>query len=161
MDYKYIEQLMERYWSCETTLEEEQILRSFFAQAEIPDHLLKYRSLFTYQKEQHKAECLSEDFDEKVMAAIHAPVVKAERLTLMTRFSGLWKSAAVVVVLCLLSGVAQQMFTPSGGAGYETMQGTDDPQLASQPALVDKHVSMADSIKADKKAAVEKEVSTE
>ena len=30
MDYKYIEQLLERYWNCETSLEEEQILRSFF-----------------------------------------------------------------------------------------------------------------------------------
>ena len=32
MDYKYIEQLLERYWACETTLEEEQILRAFFLQ---------------------------------------------------------------------------------------------------------------------------------
>ena len=30
MDYKYIEQLLERYWNCETSLEEEQILRAFF-----------------------------------------------------------------------------------------------------------------------------------
>lgn len=160
MDYKYIEQLMERYWNCETTLEEEQILRSFFAQAEIPDHLWKYRSLFTYPKEQHQAECLSENFDEKVMAAIHAPVVKAERLTFVSRFSGLWKSAAAVAVLCLLSGLGQQVFTTSE-AGYETRQGADDPQLASQPALADKHVSMADSIKAAKKVAIEKKVSTE
>ena len=32
MDYKYIEQLLERYWKCETTLEEEEILRMFFSQ---------------------------------------------------------------------------------------------------------------------------------
>ena len=32
MDYKYIEQLMDRYWECETSLEEEQILRTFFSQ---------------------------------------------------------------------------------------------------------------------------------
>ena len=36
MDYKYIEQLLERYWKCETSLEEEQILRTFFRQEEIP-----------------------------------------------------------------------------------------------------------------------------
>ena len=29
MDYKYIEQLLERYWQGETTLQEENILRSF------------------------------------------------------------------------------------------------------------------------------------
>ena len=32
MDYKYIEQLLERYWQCETTPEEENVLRAFFAQ---------------------------------------------------------------------------------------------------------------------------------
>jgi hypothetical protein len=32
MDYKYIEQLMERYWNAETSMEEESILRSFFSQ---------------------------------------------------------------------------------------------------------------------------------
>ena len=32
MNYQYIEQLLERYWDCQTTLEEEQILRSFFKQ---------------------------------------------------------------------------------------------------------------------------------
>ena len=28
MDYKYIKQLLERYWNCETSLEEEDILRT-------------------------------------------------------------------------------------------------------------------------------------
>ena len=36
MDYKYINQLLERYWECKTTLEEEQILRSFFSQLCVP-----------------------------------------------------------------------------------------------------------------------------
>lgn len=36
MDYKYIEQLLERYWNCETSVEEEQILRIFFQQKELP-----------------------------------------------------------------------------------------------------------------------------
>ena len=49
MDYKYIEQLLERYWNCETSLEEEQILRSFFRQKEVPAHLLRYKQLFAYQ----------------------------------------------------------------------------------------------------------------
>ena len=31
MDYKYITQLLERYWEGTTSLEEEQILKAFFS----------------------------------------------------------------------------------------------------------------------------------
>ena len=41
MDYKYIEQLVERYWNCETTTEEERILRTFFSQKDVPVQLLQ------------------------------------------------------------------------------------------------------------------------
>ena len=37
MDYKYIEQLLERYFNAETSLEEESILRTFFSQTDVPD----------------------------------------------------------------------------------------------------------------------------
>ena len=46
MDYKYIEQLLERYWEGETTLQEESILRTFFSQPEVPENLRKYQPLF-------------------------------------------------------------------------------------------------------------------
>lgn len=76
MDYKYIEQLLERYWNCETSLEEEQILRSFFHQKEIPAHLLRYKAMFAYQ-EIEKERGLGSDFDAKVLAWVEKPVVKA------------------------------------------------------------------------------------
>ena len=49
MDYKYIEQLLERYWEAATTAEEERILRAFFAQDILPAHLARYKDLFAYQ----------------------------------------------------------------------------------------------------------------
>ena len=49
MDYKYINQLLDRYWQGETTLEEEQILRSFFSQLCVPEELAKFRPLFVYE----------------------------------------------------------------------------------------------------------------
>ena len=52
MDYKYIEQLLERYWQCETTLEEEGILRTFFGQKDIPAELRPYQALFAPQQVQ-------------------------------------------------------------------------------------------------------------
>ena len=47
MDYRYIEQLLERYWRCETTLQEEEILRTFFSQDDIPAGLERYKALFS------------------------------------------------------------------------------------------------------------------
>jgi hypothetical protein len=34
MDYKYIEQLLDRYFEAETPLKEEEILKAFFEQSE-------------------------------------------------------------------------------------------------------------------------------
>ncbi len=54
MDYKDIEQLLERYWQCETSVEEEAALRDFFAREEVPAHLLRYKNLFVYQQVQQE-----------------------------------------------------------------------------------------------------------
>ena len=50
MDSKYIEQLLERYWQCETSLEDEAELRAFFSGSDVPKHLLRYKDLFVYQQ---------------------------------------------------------------------------------------------------------------
>ena len=106
MDYKYIEQLLERYWQCETSLEEESELRTFFSQEKVPAHLFQYRDLFVYQRVQQKVG-LGEDFDVRILAQVEAPVVKARRVTLAGRFMPLFKAAAVVAVMFSLGGIAQ------------------------------------------------------
>ena len=68
MDYKYIEQLLESYWKAETSVEEEKILRAFFSQTDIPEHLLKYRDLFTYGDSEKQQDVLGDDFDAKLLA---------------------------------------------------------------------------------------------
>ena len=90
MDYKYIEQLLERYWECQTTLEEEAILRTFFAQDDIPASLLPYRDLFLAEEEMAQ-EHLDEDF-------------------LAQRFRPLYRAAAVVAVVLTIGMAAQQGF---------------------------------------------------
>lgn len=85
MDYKDIEQLLERYWQCETSVEEESVLRDFFTKEEVPAHLLRYKNLFVYQQVQQEVG-LGEDFDARILAQVETPVVKAKRLTLTGRF---------------------------------------------------------------------------
>lgn len=109
MDSKYIEQLLERYWQCETSLEEEARLRAFFSGNDVPRHLLRYKDLFVYQQflqDDH----LGEDFDARVLAEVEVPVVKAKRLTLTARFMPLFKAAAVVAVVLSLGNVMQHSF---------------------------------------------------
>jgi hypothetical protein len=46
--YKYIEELLERFFDGETSNEEEQELYRFFAQEDIPEHLRRYKPVFSY-----------------------------------------------------------------------------------------------------------------
>jgi hypothetical protein len=46
--YKYIEDLLERFFDGETSNEEEQALYCFFAQEDIPLHLRRYKPVFGY-----------------------------------------------------------------------------------------------------------------
>ena len=138
MDYKYIEQLLERYWNCETSLEEEQILRSFFRQKEIPPHLLRYKTMFAYQ-EIEKERGLGSDFDAKVLARVEKPVVKAQRLTLRTRFMPLFKAAAMIAVLFVMGTVVQRSMQDDGSDVvymHDDYRDTaNDPQVAYEPVL--------------------------
>lgn len=106
MDSKYIEQLLESYWKCETSLEEEEQLRAYFTGEDVSGHLLRYKDLFVYQQLQQKVH-LGEDFDRRVLAEIEAPVVKARRMTLTARFMPLFKAAAVVAVVLSLGNMMQ------------------------------------------------------
>ena len=49
MDYSYIDKLLERYWQCGTSQEEEEMLKAFFRQKSIPQRFEPYRSLFNYE----------------------------------------------------------------------------------------------------------------
>ena len=103
MDYKYINQLLERYWEGKTTLEEEQILRSFFSQLCVPEELAKFRPLFNYEQTEPKTNCLGNDFDERIMSMIDEPQhVEAKRVRISQRFAPLFKAAAMVAIVLTL-----------------------------------------------------------
>ena len=105
MDYKYIEQLLERYWNAETTLEEENILRTFFSQKDIPAEMEPLRPLFPANAE----ESLDDDFDARILAMIDEKpqMEKARRVTLTQRLMPLFKAAAVVAIILTLGNAAQ------------------------------------------------------
>ncbi|MBQ4023157.1 MAG: pyruvate ferredoxin oxidoreductase [Prevotella sp.] len=111
MDYKYIEQLLERYWECETSLQEEEILRSFFSQDNVPGSLLQYKALFTYEQTQKQTEVLGEDFDDRMaeLVAEQQPV-KARTVSLTQRLMPFFRAAAIVAIILTLGNALQVAF---------------------------------------------------
>ena len=118
MDYKYIEQLLERYWEATTTPQEEMILRAFFSQNELPEHLAQYQPLFVYEQTAATEQPLGDDFDRRMLERIgqrtdEAPmkvVVKAQRLTIASRLRPLFRAAAAVAIVAVLGIAAQSTF---------------------------------------------------
>lgn len=112
MDYKYIEQLLERYFNCETTLQEEQILHSFFAQEDVPAHLSEYADMFNYEAEAKKDE-LGDEFDAQIMAMIEeedAPktrIVKMMPRKMTRQIAPFFKAAAVVAIALTIGRAAE------------------------------------------------------
>ena len=137
MDYKYIEQLLERYWEAATTAEEERILRAFFAQDILPAHLARYKELFAYQSEA-AGDALGAEFDQRVLARIGELaaqpqiVVKAHRIKLANRLRPLFRAAAAVAIVCLLGTAAQHSFeTPDADNAPAASQQTYQAQQES------------------------------
>jgi len=48
MELANIEKLIEKYENAETSLPEEQVLKDYFQQENIPEHLIEYKALFNY-----------------------------------------------------------------------------------------------------------------
>ena len=128
MDYKYIEQILERYFNAETSLEEERILRAFFSQQDIPAEMEQWRALFTVNEE----EVLGDDFDNRILAMIEEEsksqeekhMVKAREIKLSHRLMPLYKAAAVVAIILTLGGALQAPFdnswnSPEDYASYQ------------------------------------------
>ena len=119
MDYKYIEQLLERYWQCETTLQEEAILHTFFSQEDVPAELQQYTALFANQKPE---EALGDDFDARILAMVGQEETKpkAKVVTLTSRLMPLFRAAAVVAIILTIGNAAQAPWD----------RGWDDPKDA-------------------------------
>ena len=145
MDYKYIEQLLERYWRCETSLQEEEILRLFFSQEEVPTNLVPYKDLFIYEQEQKETDILGDDFNQKILEKVNEDQpVKARTITMRKRLMPLFKAAAVVAILLTLQNALQETFTSTTPSTQQSVEVPHANKEAKGPA-----VAKADSTKID------------
>ncbi len=63
MDSKRIEELLKKYWECETSLEEEQMLVDYFSSGNVPEQFKEASSLFQYFQHQKKKSLSDSSFD--------------------------------------------------------------------------------------------------
>ncbi len=91
-DYQYIEHLLNRFFDGETNNEEEQELYRFFCRKDIPEHLIRYKSVFNYFEHTLKNELI-----EPVTA------VKNKRKTKKHKFGIIMAVAACLLFLSILS----------------------------------------------------------
>lgn len=153
MDYKYIEQLLERYWAAETTEQEEEILKAFFSQDEVPDELAAYKPLFDYESKQAQLH-LGADFDKRILAAIGQDAdeakpreVKIAHITWSHRLQPLFRAAAVVAIVTLVGITAQRTFVTTPQA-TEPAQGWDYSQEAYKDSYSDPNQAHQAAMKA-------------
>lgn len=94
MDSKNWEELLEKYWNCETSLEEEQQLREYF-KGEVPSSLNETAEFFRYLDEQ-RSQSVTIGFDEQVRKKIsaHQPLGKSVKM-----FSNYARIAAGILVV--------------------------------------------------------------
>lgn len=110
MDYKYIEQLLDSYFDCTTTLQEEQILKAFFSQEDVPGHLSQYADLFRYQSEA-KTDALDDSFDQKMISMVEKEEVQVRKARVFRfsprRFVPFFKAAAIVAIALTIGRAAE------------------------------------------------------
>lgn len=90
MNSKSVIQLLEKYWNCETSPEEERMLRVFFSGENVPADLQKYRSLFVWKNKQRKVKS-----EKNLLGNLKKPLV--------FRLYPILKSAAAVLLILTIS----------------------------------------------------------
>ena len=124
MDSNRIEELLSKYWNCETSLEEEQQLREYFKGGDIPEQWKETAALFRYFEENKKKTLNDVAFDAAVMQNVQ-PQKKGKLVKLFYNSMRIAAGIAVLVMAVWFVRKEVRHTTPQ-----EVVDTYDDPQLA-------------------------------
>jgi hypothetical protein len=125
MDSKRLEELLQKYWNCETSLEEEQQLREYFRSEEIPEQLKDTASLFNYFEVQ-KQKSVDTHFEGRVVTQLKdQPKERGKMVQLLN--SSMRIAAGVAVLLVAVYFVREEIRKNDTVAMEDTY---DDPKQA-------------------------------
>jgi len=125
MDYKTAKILIDKYWNCETSLEEEDQLRSYILQNNLPEEFKKYQDLFRFYSDERTKE-LSQDFDEKMLNLVRKKHKKSSQ-----RYLNWMYKVAAAVLLILSFFVINERFIRVKDQAKKVVEDTfSDPEKA-------------------------------
>ena len=122
MDSEKIRNLLQKYWDCQTTLEEEQELREYFRHHS-PEALKDTASLFKYFNEQKEKHLADVSFEPNVVKQLKHP--KGQLRTLV--YNAMRIAAGIVVVVLAVWLVRMEIRETSPAEVTDTY---DDPKMA-------------------------------
>jgi hypothetical protein len=123
MDSKQLEHLLEKYWNCETSLEEEKALRNYFNQPNVPDRFKESASLFQYFEHQRQQSISDGSFDASVKQKLQPAQGKMRSLVV----NSLRIAAGISVVVASVWFVRTEIRDSSP---QELVDTYDDPKQA-------------------------------
>ena len=125
MDSNRINELLKKYWSCETSLEEEAELREIFKGGNVPDELKETTLLFQYFEENKKKSLNDISFEGRVMEKIHSPAKRGHIAKLV--YNSMRIAAGLVVVLAATWFIRNEIRSSNPPEVVDTY---DDPKVA-------------------------------
>ena len=93
-----IDELLEKYFSGETSLEEENALKHYFSQSETPEKYEKYKGLFNFIDAESN-EILSEDFNEVLSEKMTRNKIYKSNLLFKISYSIAAVAAAIAILI--------------------------------------------------------------
>lgn len=131
MDSDRIEALLNKYWNCETSLEEEQQLREYFKESDIPEQLKEAAGLFRYFEQQKKKSLNDVAFDSHILAKTR-PAGKGVMMKIV--YNSMRIAAGLLVVVMAVWFIRERVRTVEGENGTtasgEVVDTYDDPKIA-------------------------------
>lgn len=125
MDSNKIDELLNKYWNCETSLEEEQQLREYFRGNQIPEQWKETAPLFRYF-DAHKKKTLNDGaFDTALMKKIKTPSHQGKMVKIFYNTLRIAAGVSVLLVATFLVRNEIRKSTPQ-----EIVDTYDDPKLA-------------------------------
>lgn len=130
MDSERIKKLLDRYWECETTLEEEKELREYFASNSIDDQFKDVAPLFQFYKNEKDVAGLDGIFDQEILDQItNKETAEPKRGKLVIMLANISKVAAVALIVVTAGYFIKQEMAKEEVKPYLT-DTFDDPQKA-------------------------------